>query len=246
MLMGWAQYARRNWQSLLFILGYGLKRTSMLLKTRKIPHVPLHLPLQGTSTDGQLRHVYRQFQDSQTASWPTTPIVSLLEQAFASSLATTPSSKAPTASIDVLITFDASGVSGHPNHISLYHGAREFLRRLTKRHPGWECPVTLYTLRSVGIGRKYLGPLDAVVTMLGAAVGRLTGMDGMGRGKGKGIKKGGDQAGLLLFVSGIGGWRRAQTAMVQAHASQMRWFRWGWIGSSRYMVVNDLRVEKVR
>jgi hypothetical protein len=33
------------------------------------------------------------------------------------------SDTAPTASIDVLITFDAGGVSGHPNHISLFHGA---------------------------------------------------------------------------------------------------------------------------
>ena len=29
-------------------------------------------------------------------------------------------------------------------------------------------------------------------------------------------------------------------AMTRAHVSQMRWFRWGWIGVSRYMVVNDL------
>lgn len=29
--------------------------------------------------------------------------------------------------------------------------------------------------------------------------------------------------------------------MTTAHVSQMRWFRWGWIGLSRYMVVNDLK-----
>jgi hypothetical protein len=28
--------------------------------------------------------------------------------------------------------------------------------------------------------------------------------------------------------------------------SQMRWFRWGWIGLSRYMVVNDLKRVDVR
>jgi len=49
----------------------------------------------------------------------------------------------------------------------------------------------------------------------------------------------------LLFVSGPGGVRQAQKAMTTAHKSQMKWFRWGWIGISRYMIVNDLKVEKV-
>jgi N-acetylglucosaminylphosphatidylinositol deacetylase len=39
--------------------------------------------------------------------------------------------------------------------------------------------------------------------------------------------------------------RAAQQAMTGAHKSQMRWFRWGWVGLSRYMVVNDLKLEKV-
>ena len=49
----------------------------------------------------------------------------------------------------------------------------------------------------------------------------------------------------LLIVSGPRDWRRAQRAMTTAHKSQMRWFRWGWIGVSRYMVVNDLTKQKV-
>jgi N-acetylglucosaminylphosphatidylinositol deacetylase len=49
----------------------------------------------------------------------------------------------------------------------------------------------------------------------------------------------------LLFMSGPGEIRTAQLAMTTAHKSQMRWFRWGWIGLSRYMVVNDLKLEKV-
>jgi N-acetylglucosaminylphosphatidylinositol deacetylase len=31
--------------------------------------------------------------------------------------------------------------------------------------------------------------------------------------------------------------------MTTAHESQMRWFRWGWISLSRYMVLNDLKKE---
>ena len=49
----------------------------------------------------------------------------------------------------------------------------------------------------------------------------------------------------LLYLSDIQGYRIAQKAMTQAHKSQMRWFRWGWIGVGRYMVVNDLKREKI-
>jgi N-acetylglucosaminylphosphatidylinositol deacetylase len=49
----------------------------------------------------------------------------------------------------------------------------------------------------------------------------------------------------LLFLSGIGEVRIAQQAMTTAHKSQMRWFRWGWIGLSRYMVVNDLKLDEI-
>jgi len=26
----------------------------------------------------------------------------------------------------------------------------------------------------------------------------------------------------------------------------MKWFRWGWIGVSRYMIINDLKKEKIK
>jgi len=62
-------------------------------------------------------------------------------------------------------------------------------------------------------------------------------------GKGK-PKEGKEIPSPLLFMSGPGEVRCAQKAMTTAHKSQMRWFRWGWIVFSRYMVVNDLRLEK--
>ncbi len=49
----------------------------------------------------------------------------------------------------------------------------------------------------------------------------------------------------LLFISDFGEWRKGQNAMVKGHSSQMRWFRWGWIGIGRYMVVNDLKREVI-
>jgi len=58
-------------------------------------------------------------------------------------------------------------------------------------------------------------------------------------------KQMGEHPSPLLFLSAPQEVRIAQKAMTNAHKSQMRWFRWGWIWLSRYMVVNDLRLEKV-
>ena len=49
----------------------------------------------------------------------------------------------------------------------------------------------------------------------------------------------------LLYVNDFGAYRRGQKAMVQAHKSQMIWFRWGWICIGRYMIVNDLKREVI-
>lgn len=180
-----------------------------------------------------------------TAIWDAAKISGLLSSAFAPHLtslkAKSKSSTAPTATIDVLITFDSQGVSSHPNHISLYRGARTFVRSLITNRPGWESPVDLYTLTSVNMVRKYSSVVDVLTTLVATLVGKKEGMKkGMDvlNGDGKGVSP-------LLFLSDAGEVRRAQRAMTHAHISQMRWFRWGWIGLSRYMVVNDLRLEKI-
>ncbi|KAK4546402.1 hypothetical protein LTR36_002079 [Oleoguttula mirabilis] len=168
--------------------------------------------------------------DSMTAHWDPKLVSGILTRYFAPKLASTPSTSAPVASIDAIITFDHQGVSGHPNHISLYHGACAFLRTLMQRHTGWESPVKLYTLTSVNVLRKYSSVLDSAMTVI-TCIWRT--------------KEKGNFPTPLLVVSGPGGMRKAQKAMTTAHKSQMRWFRWGWIGISRYMVVNDLRRERI-
>lgn len=190
-----------------------------------------------------------------TTTWPADAIADLLSSAFApakpaeapsSNLKTRRDDGAPTATIDVLITFDKDGVSGHANHRSLYHGAVAFLRGLMKGKAGWECPVTLYTLTSTNVVRKYLGVLDAPVTMvLGVLGGLFGGGDGTKNKGAPGKKSGKAVSARLLFVSGLGEYGRARRAMVRAHVSQMVWFRWGWITVGRYMVVNDLKRERV-
>jgi len=167
-----------------------------------------------------------------TATWDKVKISNLLASAFAPKPSKAVKSKgadAPIATIDVLITFDRSGVSSHPNHISLYHGAQRFISSLVHNRPGWQCPVDLYTLTSINTGRKYTSILDSIVSLLFMAFS---------------TKKMGEHPSPLLFLSGYEEVRKAQSAMTTAHKSQMRWFRWGWIGLSRYMVANDLKLEK--
>lgn len=166
-----------------------------------------------------------KFPDSMTKTWEAREIAKVLAHYFAPKMSSTPSDRAQQAMIDTLITFDNQGVSSHPNHISLFHGAKSFLQQLTQRHSGWESPVKMYTLTSTNVVRKYSSFLDSLFTIL-TLVWRK--------------KERSDFPSPLVAVSGPLGVRKAQRAMTSAHESQMRWFRWGWIGISRYMVVNDL------
>lgn len=211
----------------------------------------------------QLTHLlpHRNFPDSMTTTWSTEKISTLLRDAFApNNNTTTPSSKdtisePPKATIDVLITFDSGGVSSHPNHISLYHGARHFVASLTANRPGWASPVDMYTLTSVNVARKYAGVMDVFATLgttaldvwRGAGAGAGTRQGGKNKAITSKDKGGRRRPAALVFLHGFGagGWATAREAMTRAHVSQMVWFRWGWITISRYMFMNDLRLEKV-
>ena len=184
-----------------------------------------------------------------TIHWDANAVAEVLSSAFTpagssqksrkpTSSQTNNSSDAPVATIDVLLTFDSRGVSDHPNHISLYRGARAWLSALMINRSGWKCPVELYTLTTTNVFRKYISFLDAPLTML---IGALRTAGGTARHMARSNKA----PPRILFVNDPILWRKAQRAMTQGHQSQMRWFRWGWIGVGRYMVVNDLRREKI-
>jgi N-acetylglucosaminylphosphatidylinositol deacetylase len=179
-----------------------------------------------------------------TTTWDPNRISALLSTAFAPHLADASkyasADRPPTAAIDALITFDRSGVSSHPNHISLYHGARTFISALVKGKPGWASPVDLYTLTTVGILRKYTSFFDALATIIVMLF------------RGEHARRPSDKGnpGTLVTMSSLFEGREnygsARRAMTDAHKSQMVWFRWGWILSSRYMVINDLQLERIK
>ena len=183
-----------------------------------------------------------KFPDSMTKTWSADEIAKVLSKAF-----TPPqgkrsqrskdkaSSEEPLSNVDLLITFDKDGISSHPNHISLYHGARVWLSALMVGKSGWKCPVAMYTLTSTSVLRKYLSFLDAPATIM------VSGFRGAGQSK----QKRQDDPPAFVFISDFGEYRKGRRAMVSGHRSQMRWFRWGWITAARYMVVNDLKREPI-
>ena len=202
------------------------------------------------------------FPDSMTAEWPVHLVAEVLSSAFSPPAASfarkgaankgngavKTSEGPPEATIDVLLTFDKGGVSGHVNHISLYHGARTWLEGLMKGREGWRCPVGLYTLTSTSLVRKYISIFDAPSTMIW---GIVSGVFTSGRnleGRSSGGREGAARpaADKLLFVNDLMQYRTAQRAMTNGHKSQMIWFRWGWIGVGRYMIVNDLKREIIK
>lgn len=178
------------------------------------------------------------FPDSMSVTWPKEKIMAVLSSAFvpASSASKTGKKSGPSeTTIDVLITFDENGVSSHPNHISLYYGARAWLAALMAGQSGWKRPCELYTLSSVGVVRKYVSFLDGPLTLfLGAK---------HGFGATKKAKR--ETPPSMVFISSFEEYRRGQKAMTMGHKSQMIWFRWGWIAVGRYMVVNDLKCERI-
>ncbi|KAK5948348.1 N-acetylglucosaminyl-phosphatidylinositol de-N-acetylase [Knufia fluminis] len=194
-----------------------------------------------------------RFIDGMKEHWDEKEIAKVLAQAFAPD-AVVPdvndkkakkkkmsSGEGPKATIDALITFDEHGVSSHPNHIALLHGARQFLSNLMRDHSGYSCPITLYTLSSINIFRKYSFVLDILPTYFSGIVSDIfAGASGKKKVAKRGISKG-SKGDRVVFISDVSRYFKARDAMVNAHKSQMVWFRWGWIGIGRYMVVNDLK-----
>lgn len=170
----------------------------------------------------------------------------------------------PATNIDYLITFDDRGVSSHPNHISLNHGAKEFIKQLQRESGGEKSPPhvpRLYTLSSVNIFRKYTAMMDILTTRyligkqarsIAAAEKKSLGVESFGTWlsnlpfilKAHATTKDGlelMEGDWLMFQNNVVRYRMARGAMTEAHKSQMVWFRHGWIALSRYMYVNDIR-----
>lgn len=189
-----------------------------------------------------------KFKDGMKEQWDEKEIARVLAQAFMgpAQAKKAAANEGPRATIDALVTFDKHGVSSHPNHIALYHGARLFLSDLMHDHAGFACPVSMYTLTSINILRKYSLFLDILPTYFtGIVSDMISGVTGKrSKAASGGISKG-SKGSRVVFLSDVARYLKARDAMVNGHKSQMVWFRWGWITIGRYMFVNDLKREDI-
>uniref|UniRef100_A0A5B7CCP9 N-acetylglucosaminylphosphatidylinositol deacetylase n=1 Tax=Davidia involucrata TaxID=16924 RepID=A0A5B7CCP9_DAVIN len=119
-------------------------------------------------------------------------------------------------SIDVIITFDNYGVSGHCNHRDVNHGIRKLLSVTSQRN------IEAWELVSTNILRKYSGPVDIWLSIISAMI----------------YPNG--QMHCLLNEHPC----KSHTAMAQ-HMSQWVWFRKLFVSFSSYTYVNTLRKIKI-
>ncbi|KAI9004254.1 putative deacetylase LmbE-like domain-containing protein, partial [Gaertneriomyces semiglobifer] len=118
--------------------------------------------------------------------------------------------------VDVIVTFDIGGVSGHPNHRATYEGIRYFKNLPASTQPN---PPKCFALKTVPTLRKYTSIGDILITLF---LYRLRGM----------------QASGAVFMATPIQVLKARSAM-KKHQSQMVWFRRLYVVFSRYMVVNE-------
>ncbi|KFV95445.1 N-acetylglucosaminyl-phosphatidylinositol de-N-acetylase, partial [Eurypyga helias] len=124
--------------------------------------------------------------------------------------------------INLVVTFDAGGVSGHANHISL-HTALRYSVLHTSVNALLSCSrvnmvfvwCCVLVLESVNLFRKYISVLDVPISCL------------LPRD--------------ALFVLTEEETEQARRAM-RCHRSQLLWFRHIYMLFSRYMVINSLRL----
>ncbi|KAL0095170.1 hypothetical protein F4703DRAFT_1766420 [Phycomyces blakesleeanus] len=147
---------------------------------------------------------HSELQDGMKSVWPTDIIAQLVNNYVSKQ------------SIDTIITFDGYGVSGHPNHIAAYEGAKRYIE--TQKGS-----TKLYTLDSIPLVRKYIGIGDLITSSFQQIMAL--------------IKK--EEKGSVLIVSSPGAYFATHKAMRQ-HTSQLVWFRWLYVTFSRYMYVNEL------
>lgn len=114
--------------------------------------------------------------------------------------------------IDVLITFDNYGVSGHPNHCDVNNAIRILLREnVLKIVEAWE-------LISTGIIRKYVGPIDIWLSIISTLSG---------------------QSRSIYCLTNQHPLKSYQA--MSEHYSQWVWFRKLFVVLSRFTFVNTLR-----
>lgn len=152
-----------------------------------------------------------------------------------------------TPSFKLVLTFDARGVSGHPNHCDVSRGVRYALGR----GAGETC-VALLELQSTSWWQwKYLGPLAMVPALMEDLVRENWGGKGFYRVSGHSQNNHNQNhrpslstSLLVAVLSSAEYWRVAVGAM-RKHRSQLLWFRYIYLASSAYLHLNTVIVRRI-
>ncbi|NXO26640.1 PIGL acetylase, partial [Cisticola juncidis] len=146
---------------------------------------------------------HRDLPDDPAVEWDTQLLASLVLEHIKAK------------NISLVLTFDAGGVSGHANHISLYSAVRYNICKCLWCLPGLLQGCRVLVLESVNLFRKYISFLDVLISCL------------LPRD--------------ALFILTEEETEQAKRAM-RCHRSQLLWFRRLYLLFSRYLVVNSLRL----
>lgn len=162
------------------------------------------------------------FPDSMTVDWSSEDLAKLVNEII---------QKDTTKKEISILTFDQFGVSNHPNHRSLYNAAMLLTRdreSVTGNEELEPKQYSFWSLNTISVFRKYTSVLDSFVIYL---------LDKFSINDFSSSVSTVDSA---TVVSSFEEYSKTLSAMTKAHKSQMKWFRYGWIIFSRYMVVNDI------
>ncbi|KAF4618513.1 hypothetical protein D9613_010010 [Agrocybe pediades] len=172
---------------------------------------------------------HADLQDNQTAFWDADVIATVLKPYILN------------LKIDTILTFDGKGVSSHPNHMSLPAGAKALIKSL-------DTPVRLFSLVSSSLLVKYVSILTVpfhklqiysyralqlyeskILDIIGIWFPDLLN---------PAIPRQPDANAMPMFISGYQQYQQALASM-QAHESQLVWFRYLNVAFSTYLWVNS-------
>ena len=163
------------------------------------------------------------YKDGMNESWPIEDIHESLKQYI----------NLKSKNRKVLITFDEFGVSNHPNHISLYHGANAFCKNSPKGN------IKFYKLKSLGFMEKYsftfLTNIELFVDYISKLIQRFVPVNIT-----VSFFEPKNSSTSIKIYSDLNMLACSYAAMGYGHFSQMVWFRYGWLMFSRYLTYNHL------
>jgi N-acetylglucosaminylphosphatidylinositol deacetylase len=145
-------------------------------------------------------------QDGFSSLWDQSLIVNLLKQTVADH------------NVQVVLTFDSHGISGHPNHRAVHNGVQAFLLEEGKLANNKRSSVQGWELVSTNMLRKYSGPLELCAPVLKRIFS--------------------DEEKLHHLVNPS---PRTSIVAMSRHKSQWVWYRRLFVLFSRYTYVNTLK-----